>query len=95
MKNLLEDAVREIHAALRQHHPQFCACARCSDDVVSLVMNHTRPRYATSPRGYALAGLEIWGDQTRAELAVLVFDAMRRVSLEPRHTPLAGTSVIE
>ncbi len=94
MKNLIEAAARELHRELVAQHPEFCSCERCSDDVLALVMNHVRPRYATSPRGYALAGLDIWGDQGRAELSVLVFDAMRRVAQSPRHTPGQGTKAV-
>ncbi len=90
MRNLLEGAVRELHAGLVAQHPEFCHCSRCADDVLALVMNHTRPRYATSPRGFALASLDIWTDQTRAELSVLVLNAMRRVAVAPRHTPGTG-----
>lgn len=91
MKNLVEDAVRELHDELLARHPEFCSCPRCRDDVLALVMNHTRPRYATSTRGFALASLDVRGDQTRAELLARVFEAMRVVAQSPRHTPSTGT----
>lgn len=91
MKNLVEDAVRELHAELLVRHPGFCACQRCKDDVLALVMNHTRPRYATSSRGFALASLDVRGEQTRAELLARVLEAMRVVAQSPRHTPPSGT----
>lgn len=93
MRNLLEGAVRAIHGELLARHPEFCTCSRCDDDVVTFVMNHARPRYATSARGWALANLELWGDQSRAELYVSVFDAMQRVSHSPRHTPGLGNEI--
>jgi competence protein ComFB len=85
MKNLLEHVVREMHGELRVQHPQFCGCTQCTDDVVALVLNHSQPRYATTDTGWALANLDLWGDETRAELAVLVLDAMRKVAESPRH----------
>jgi competence protein ComFB len=85
MKNLIESVVREIHGELKVKHPEFCTCTQCADDVVALVLNHSQPRYATTDTGTALANLDMWGDETRAELAVLVLDAMQRVAREPRH----------
>jgi competence protein ComFB len=85
MKNLVESVVREIHGELKLQHRQFCTCAQCADDVVALVLNHSQPRYATTDTGTALANLEMWADESRAELAVLVLDAMERVAREPRH----------
>jgi competence protein ComFB len=87
MKSPLERAVRELHAALAETHPEFCACAQCADDVAALVMNQTRPRYTTTGLGWAVENANLDSDQTRAELSVLVFDAMRRVAEEPRHEP--------
>lgn len=85
MKNLLETVVREIHGELRVKHPQFCGCVQCTDDVVALVLNNSQPRYATTDTGWALANLDLYGDERRAELSVLVLDAMRRVADSPRH----------
>ena len=52
---------------------------------MALVLNHSQPRYATTDTGWALANLEVWGDERRAELSVLVLDAMRKVAESPRH----------
>ena len=88
MKNLVEQVVREIHAQLLAKHAEFCHCPQCADDVSLLVLNHLRPRYANTSAGWALANLELRSDQGRAELAVRVFDAMKRVAAAPRHGPL-------
>ncbi len=85
MKNLVEQVVREIHADLLATGADFCACPQCADDVSGWVLNHLRPRYANTAKGWALANLELRGDQGRAELAVWVLDAMRRVDASPRH----------
>lgn len=94
MKNLLESAVREVHVELLKHHREFCHCSRCADDVAAYVLNHVRPRYATSAQGWAMENADLVSDQTRAELAVVVLDAIRRVAARPRHTPANGVSSI-
>ena len=91
MKNLVEQAVREMHAGLIAANPEFCACSRCADDVLAMVMNKTKPRYTTTGLGFAIEHADLVSNQTRAELSVLVFDAMRRVAQRPRHTPPKST----
>lgn len=97
MRNALEDVVRSVYAALRRQHPSFCACAKCQDDVMALALNHTRPRYVTDdpPLGAAITGVVLGSEQSRAELTVVIYDAMRRVAANPRHahgrSPGGGT----
>ena len=95
MKNLVEQAVREMHVGLVAANPEFCSCPRCADDVLAMVMNKTRPRYTTTGLGFAVENVDLVSDQTRAELSVLVFDAMRRVAQRPRHTPPMSTEAQE
>ncbi len=87
MKNALEGAMRSIYAELRAKSSQFCDCAQCQDDVLSLALNHSRPRYVSGnpPLGAVVTGVQLSYDQTRAELTVIVFDAMRKVAASPRH----------
>jgi competence protein ComFB len=89
MINALEDVVRQMYAALRASHgADSCTCLQCQDDVVTLVMNHARPRYITTGRrslGAALTRVHLAEEGTRAELTVLILDAMRTVSSKPQH----------
>jgi hypothetical protein len=94
MTNLVEEVVRELHAELVRRDAAYCTCSRCADDVVTLVLNQLRPRYANTAKGWALANLELRSDQGRAELSVRVLDAMRRVALSPRHTPAQGAPIV-
>ena len=89
MKSPLERAVRDVHGKLAESHPEFCACEQCADDVVALVMNQTRPRFTTTGLGWAVEAADLDTDQVRAQLSVLVFDAMHRVAEQPRHAPSA------
>ena len=87
MKNALEGAVKSIHRELMRKHPEFCSCARCEDDVLALALNQTKPRYVSenATLGNVVTGVHLSYDQLRAELTVLVFDAMRLVASSPRH----------
>ena len=87
MKSPLERAVRDLHAKLTEQQTEFCACEQCADDVVAMVMNQIRPRYTTTGLGYAVESADLDTDQVRAQLSVLVFEAMHRVAEQPRHAP--------
>jgi competence protein ComFB len=87
MRSPLERVVRDVHAKLTERHTQFCACEQCADDVVALVMNQTRPRYTTTGLGWAVEAADLDTDQVRAQLSVLVFEAMHTVAEQPRHAP--------
>ena len=88
MINALEEVIREVYGSLRESHPDFCACERCQDDVLTLALNQTRPRYVQSDGlGAAVTRVQLSTDAARTEITVIVFDAMRRVASNPRHVP--------
>jgi len=86
MKNLLEGAVLGIYAELVAKTPGACTCESCKEDALAYVLNKTRPRYSGgTDTGMALIALDLQKDQTRAQLAVVVLDAINRVASNPRH----------
>jgi hypothetical protein len=88
MKNLLEDTVVGIYQDLIARMPGACTCASCKEDALAYVLNKTRPRYSGgTDTGMALIALDLQKDQTRAQLAVIVLDAIQRVAANPRHPP--------
>jgi len=94
MTNALEEAIRATYDGLAASHAEFCACQQCKDDVLTLALNHARPRYVTSNTlGAALTRVALSQDAAKAELAVIVFGAMRKVAEDPRHNaPPAGVA---
>lgn len=88
MKNALEEFVAELYAQLLVAHADFCACAQCRDDALAHALNHARPRYLGGSRvGAAVTRVSLTQAPARAELSVLVLDAMQRVRANPRHGP--------
>lgn len=88
MLNVLEESVQEVFLELRSMEAGYCHCPRCQDDVITHALNHARPRYVSgSAIGSAVTRVSVTRDQTRAEVAVLVLEAMRRVQRNPRHGP--------
>lgn len=94
MKNLVEEEVRTLYQELRATEPAFCSCERCRDDVLSLALNHLQPRYVSGsfPAWEAITRVELSREQRRAQLAVIVLEAMRRVGQNPNHPPAGGTT---
>lgn len=85
MINAIEEVVREVYAQLREREAGYCDCWQCQDDVLRHTMNHLRPRYVGSTIGSAVTRVSLSLEQTRAEVAVAVLDAMERVARNPNH----------
>jgi competence protein ComFB len=84
MKNLLENALRESYADLRDRYPEYCGCERCRADVMAYALNKIRPRYTGGgDLGVALANLDLQRDDARATIAVILLEGMRRVGINP------------
>lgn len=86
MKNALEEIAAEVFDQLRRRNAGFCDCAQCRDDAITHALNKIRPRYISgSPVGSAVTRVALSQWQVRAELSVVMIDAMRRVHQHPRH----------
>ena len=86
MTNALEDIIAEIFDELRHRDAGFCACAQCRDDAILHALNKARPRYISkSLIGSAVTRVALSQGGVRAEIAVLVLEAMRKVASHPRH----------
>jgi competence protein ComFB len=95
MINVLEEAVRATYNELRTRNPEFCSCTQCQDDVITMSLNHAKPRWVVDnrPLGAAVTRAELASDQARASIAVIVFESMRKVGSNPYHpgnTPAGG-----
>ena len=89
MRNVSEAAVRSVYESLVGTQAGFCSCERCREDVVALALNNTKPHYVSgaSGLGEVITGVHLSLDRMRAELTVIVLDAMRKVAANPRHAP--------
>ncbi len=88
MKNLLENALRAAYADLVTQSPDFCGCPTCKDDVMAYALNKIRPRYTGGgDLGIALANLDLQKDGARATIAVVMLEAIRKVSANPHREP--------
>jgi competence protein ComFB len=86
--NALEEAVERAYDELKPVHPELCGCERCKADVLTFALNRARPRYIVGDAlGSAVTRVTLSRDQAKAELAVIVLDAMLRVARQPHHSP--------
>ncbi|HVE79416.1 MAG TPA: late competence development ComFB family protein [Gemmatimonadaceae bacterium] len=87
MQNVLEEVIASLVDELRAGRGDVCACSRCRDDMISLALNHVRPRYVSGAPavGAAVTRVDLARDQARAQLLVVVLDAIKRVANNPRH----------
>jgi competence protein ComFB len=84
IRNLVEDHVRTSFESLRPHFQEFCGCELCVEDVQVFALNRMPPRYVTSLEGQAVTEVSLEKQQNRAEIDVVVMEALRKVSMAPR-----------
>ncbi|MCC6319202.1 MAG: late competence development ComFB family protein [Gemmatimonadaceae bacterium] len=86
MKNAIEEIADEVFQQLRERHADFCSCPQCRDDVITRALNQLRPRYISgSPIGSAVTRVALSQRQARAEMSVVMLEAMQVVRTNPRH----------
>lgn len=91
MINAIEEVVREVYQQVKTREATtggsaaFCHCPQCEDDVIRHTMNHLRPRYVGTTVGSAVTRVSLSLEQVRAEVAVVILDAMKRVAKNPMH----------
>ena len=90
IRNMVEDHVRQAFESLRPHFKDFCGCELCVDDVLVFSLNRMPPRYVTSLEGQAVTEVSLEKQQHRAEIDVVVMEALRKVSMAPRCKARAG-----
>ena len=84
IRNMVEEHVRASFEALRPHFKDFCGCELCVEDVQVFALNRMPPRYVTSLEGQAVTEVSLEKQQNRAEIDVVMMEALRKVSLAPR-----------
>ena len=84
MKNLQEDAIRHRYEELKSTMPEFCGCSMCEDDVLVYALNRLAPRYVAQPAGEVITTVSLESEQLKADMSVVILEAMRRVAAEPR-----------
>jgi competence protein ComFB len=84
VKNMLEEVVAREYEQLKTNIPDFCGCDMCRDDVMVYTLNRLPPRYVAQRTGEVLTNLTIGSDQPRADVSVVLLEALRRVHADPR-----------
>ncbi|HEX5632177.1 MAG TPA: late competence development ComFB family protein, partial [Gemmatimonadales bacterium] len=78
IRNLVEEHVRQSLEALKGHFPGFCPCGeeQCTEDVLVYALNRIPPRYVTTREGQAVTEVALEKQQQRAEIDVVVMEAL-------------------
>jgi competence protein ComFB len=92
IRNLVEEHVVAAYDALRPHFPAFCGCELCRADVLVFALNRIPARYVATIEGQAVSEVYLEKDQIRAEIDVVVMEAIRKVSMAPRCSRARGTA---
>lgn len=88
---MIEDVVAREYERLIGSVEGFCNCEQCHDDVLVYALNRLPPRYVAHRTGEILTNVSLESDQPRADISVMLLDAMRRVKAEP-HPECRGSA---
>ncbi len=83
--NYMEDVVMAYVDEALENEPGFCGCERCRMDVIAIALNHVKPKYVVTPKGYAYARIGELQAQFRTDTIVAVTNALKTVRERPRH----------
>ena len=84
IRNLVEEHVIAAYDSLRPHFPAFCGCDTCRGDALVYALNRLPARYVASLEGSVLTEINLDRNQVRAQIDVMMVEAIRRVALVPR-----------
>ena len=83
IKNYLEDIVKELVAAEAEKDPELKKDKNLQEDVIAYTLNHLKPKYARTRKGYILTEVDLATEQLRAEILVEVLKAIEIVKKNP------------
>ncbi|HDS08860.1 MAG TPA: hypothetical protein ENN73_01420 [Firmicutes bacterium] len=84
IKNYLEDIVKELVTAEAEKDPALKNSKSMQEDVIAYTLNHLKPKYARTRKGYILTEVELNSEQLRAEILVEVLKAIKIVKENPK-----------
>lgn len=84
IKNYLEDIVKELVAAEAEKDPELKKSKSLQEDVIAYTLNHLKPKYARTRKGYILTEVDLATEQLRAEILVEVLKAIKIVKEHPQ-----------
>lgn len=83
IKNYLEDIVRELVEEEAKKNKQLAESKDLQEDVIAYTLNHLKPKYARTRKGYIITEVELTSEQLRAEILVEVLKAIKIVTDNP------------
>lgn len=87
---MTEALVKEaFHAAYEEPGRLQCACARCTEDILALALNHLRPHYVSTEAGFAYVKAQYFNPQLQSDILRELAVAVQIVEAHPRH-PAVG-----
>lgn len=85
LKNYMEDVITSYVDEVIEGDGAFCGCPRCRLDAIAFALNHVKPKYVVTSKGYAYAKMGELQAQFKADAIVAVTRAVNTVKENPRH----------
>ncbi len=84
IKHYLEDIVKSIVEEEAEKDTELKASKTLQEDVIAYTLNHLKPKYARTRKGYILTEVEMASEQLRAEILVKILKAIKIIKKHPK-----------
>lgn len=85
LMNFMESVVSSYVDEVLEADDTLCGCPRCRLDIIALALNHVKPKYVVTTKGYAYAHMGELQAQFRTDTIVAVTNALKVIRAHPRH----------
>lgn len=82
----MECIVEELLPNALDNFDHICKCPICIQDIKTLTLNHLRPRYVCTNKGFLYEKANELSDQFKADILKEIVNAIEIVSKHPRHS---------
>lgn len=85
VQNYMESIVDLLLPAIVKEYKDICKCERCLEDIKAITLNHLKPVYIATEKGYVYSKIVELEVQFRADVIQEIVKAIITVSRNPRH----------
>lgn len=85
LENVMEEIITKRVEDIWDCESVKCKCDKCKQDVISLTLNHVKPRYVSSPEGRIYVMSEVQNGPQNEEINTLIEEAVQKVGENPKH----------
>lgn len=85
LHNIMEDEVKLLVDKVLEEMDDVCKCEQCKLDIAAIVLNHLKPKYVVTEKGYVFSKTNSLNPQFNTDIITEITKAIEIVKNNPRH----------